>query len=538
MPTVLLVDCSLGMAERFSFVIKQGDNMATTMHIEKRSLVAKIIESLMTSTHSPTKLETIALVFFAGRDTIKIVQHFTRNTDDIIKSAQKIPIFGDFSLKSAIEFAKKYLTTTFGAQRSQKILVFTDSSHRDDDPIKESTYNNSNQMDIDLRKEITNNEQDKISLSNSPTDISFVCIRKPSSIDRARLEDITEQAQCSFSKIYWLLNRDIEKNASITNEMIQDVITQIKADIMDVFISILKCGHYESQLAVYPKIKPAILQTTGELLQPSNTLTVNGFIELSSIRSAMATSKHILLPIQRYIRPQPTMPMFATKKSAVQSSSTTMTTTANSLTSQKKSNAANNFYYLLLISLKKEKSAALISVNDQWFGAIHCQKFERKKKSSRLILSVFEPGDCIPWISSFERLGPYALVFPPTNNGELVYKKQQWPVKPFARSYTETFLIWCRQNNFQNDINKFVRASAKLPDKVNIFHRELNKICRGAFIYGLRDRLFHLLRQLFQHQIQSGKIKPDGIKYVQNVIMYMNRLSSSDRYIKYEETST
>jgi hypothetical protein len=188
-------------------------------------------------------------------------------------------------------------------------------------------------------------------------------------------------------------------------------------------------------------------QTTGELLQPSNTLTVNGFIELSSIRSAMATSKHILLPIQRYTRPQPAMPMFATKKSAV--ASTLPTTPTSPSATQKKSNAANNFYYLLLISLKKEKSVALISVNDQWFGAIHCQKFDRKKKSSRLILSVFEPGDRIPWISSFERLGPYAIVFPPANNGELVYKKQPWPVKPFARSYTETFLIWCRQNNFQ-----------------------------------------------------------------------------------------
>ena len=197
-------------------------------------------------------------------------------------------------------------------------------------------------------------------------------------------------------------------------------------------------------------------QTTGELLQPSNTLTVNGFIELSSIRSAMATSKHILLPIQRYSRPQPAMPMFATKKFAAAASSTstaaatpTPTTPGSPGPTPKKSNAANNFYYLLLVSLKKEKSAALISVNDQWFGAIHCQKFERKKKSSRLILSVFEPGDCIPWISSFERLGPYAVVFPPGSDGDFVYKKQPWPVKPFARSYTETFLIWCRQNNFQ-----------------------------------------------------------------------------------------
>jgi len=62
MPTVLLVDCSLGMAERFSFVIKQADNMETTMSIEKRSIIAKLIEALMAHSTSPTKLETIALV--------------------------------------------------------------------------------------------------------------------------------------------------------------------------------------------------------------------------------------------------------------------------------------------------------------------------------------------------------------------------------------------------------------------------------------------------------------------------------------------
>jgi len=154
----------------------------------------------------------------------------------------------------------------------------------------------------------------------------------------------------------------------------------------------------------------------------------------------MATSTHILLPIIRHSR----VPVFATKKSAVPPTAST-----TSSMSTKKINAANNFYYLLLVCLKKAKSAALVSVNDQWFGTIYCQKFERKKKSSRLILSVFEPGDRIPWIPNFERLGPYAMMFPPGPNGDLDYKKQAWPVKPFPRSYTETFLIWCRQNNFQ-----------------------------------------------------------------------------------------
>ena len=62
MPTVLLIDCSLGMAEHVSFAIKQENNIVTTTNMEKRSLVAKLIESLLTNTNSPTKLETIALV--------------------------------------------------------------------------------------------------------------------------------------------------------------------------------------------------------------------------------------------------------------------------------------------------------------------------------------------------------------------------------------------------------------------------------------------------------------------------------------------
>ena len=60
-------------------------------------------------------------VLFAGHDSIRIVQHFTRDVEPVIKSVQKIPIYGDYNLKAALEFSQKYLTTTFGAQRSQKV---------------------------------------------------------------------------------------------------------------------------------------------------------------------------------------------------------------------------------------------------------------------------------------------------------------------------------------------------------------------------------------------------------------------------------
>lgn len=114
-------------------------------------------------------------------------------------------------------------------------------------------------MDVDLRKPASNDEQEKVSATNSYTDVSFVCVRKPSNSDRARLEDATTQTHCSFSKIYSLLKRDKENNSTVTQDMIREMTATIKTDLADVFISVLKCGHYESQLAVYPTIKPAIL---------------------------------------------------------------------------------------------------------------------------------------------------------------------------------------------------------------------------------------------------------------------------------------
>ena len=117
-------------------------------------------------------------------------------------------------------------------------------------------------MDVDLRKAVHQEESEKVTSSNAHTDVSYVCIRKPSGKDRARLEDVSERAHCSLSKIYWLTNQEKENPMVITTDRIQEIIKQIKSDLLNVFISTLKCGHYESQLAVYPSIKPAILWVT------------------------------------------------------------------------------------------------------------------------------------------------------------------------------------------------------------------------------------------------------------------------------------
>ncbi|CAF1237917.1 unnamed protein product [Didymodactylos carnosus] len=411
-----------------------------------------------------------------------------------------------------------------------------------DDNIGDDESDIDDEMDIDMAY-----QSDKDDGAQQLIELTFICLTKPSRMDRSRLEHIVEMGNCTLKNIYFLTP---SKSITINEQMLTQTTEQIKKDLVNVFISVLKCGHFETQLAISPALKPVVLRGNNEIIYPSKTITINGFIELSSLRSPMAISKHILLPIQRQTRLQrsssSTNYSIGANNTSGANSSTNSIITKKQLATKKPlppmnspmnstngNNNMNNFYYLLMISLKKEKSAALISINDEWYGAVYCQKFERKKRSSRLILSVFEPGDRIPWIPSFERLGPYAVVFPSatgTTDQQSSYRKQAWPVKHFVRSYTDSFLIWCRQNNFTSDINKFVRASAKLPEKSAFFYRELNKICRGAFVYALRGNLLQLLIQMFQRQIQLGKIKPDGVKHIQHVIQYMQRLKSQERF--------
>lgn len=114
-------------------------------------------------------------------------------------------------------------------------------------------------MDVDLRHTHMNDDEIIVRKSYSQIEVSFICVRKPSGADRARIEDITKQLQCSLSKFYWLINREKETKSLITTDMIATMMNRVRNDTMNVFISTLKCGHYESQLAVYPTIKPATL---------------------------------------------------------------------------------------------------------------------------------------------------------------------------------------------------------------------------------------------------------------------------------------
>ena len=467
-------------------------------------------------------------MFFAGSDTIKIVQHFTkkqRNDSQICPEATHLRrFFSQVRFGIRAEISHHHLrSTTFSKGTSCR--VEPKSIRRSACPFRfwssptvriVMMIQSMARMGMITRwmlicaKAIHQEESEKVTSSNAHTDVSYVCIRKTirqgsSALGRCQRTCalLTVEKSTGWSiknkKIPWWSRRTRFKRSS----------KQIKSDLLNVFISTLKCGHYESQLAVYPSIKPAILsvtlpivlrlryrslhlgKTTGELpptLQHIDREWIywivfdpkcHGHIQAhSSAYSTLCASQKLAVP------------MFATKKSATaaSSSSTAPTTTTN----QKKSNTANNFYYLLLVSLKKEKSAALIFGQRSMVWSDPLSEIRTKEEiesfdSVRLRAGRLHSVD----IQFSKRLGPYAVVFPPANNGELVYKKQAWPVKQFPRSYTETFLIWCRQKTTSRysfslgDIwsipvdgiftrmisTKFVRASAKLPDKVNIFYR-------------------------------------------------------------------
>lgn len=123
----------------------------------------------------------------------------------------------------------------------------------------------------------------------------------------------------------------------------------------------------------------------------SRKLFVCGFLNLSDIGSPMSISRHLLLPNEN--------------------PSTTLTQ-SNSCDTEKLENDMKTFYSksedddgieqvkngeesacaLLHGALKFENLAAVVLLNDDWFGFMH--SFADSKRKSNIILTVLPPGKC------------------------------------------------------------------------------------------------------------------------------------------------
>ncbi|KAG1700932.1 Integrator complex subunit 14 [Nymphon striatum] len=103
---------------------------------------------------------------------------------------------------------------------------------------------------------------------------------------------------------------------------------------------------------------------------------------------------------------------------------------------------------------------------EDWYGMLYSWADTRKK--SNLMLTVFEPGDSIPWIGSFKELTPISC-FETSPYSEA----SPFPVKKGTekKSYVQNCVVWIKQSGLQADIQKVLRHARKLPEKNQHFYR-------------------------------------------------------------------
>lgn len=122
-----------------------------------------------------------------------------------------------------------------------------------------------------------------------------------------------------------------------------------------------------------------------------------------------------------------------------------------------------SFCVLLHGALKVENMAALVTLNDNWFGFVY--SWADSKKKSNLMLTVLTPGsDSIPWLGDLN-------YFHCTDN-TIAEHLSSFPVRPSEkRSYSQNSVVWIRQTGIQSDIQKILRHARKLPEKTQQFYK-------------------------------------------------------------------
>lgn len=248
------------------------------------------------------------------------------------------------------------------------------------------------------------------------------------------------------------------------------------------FEATLNCGSYfklESTVLIWPpplphKERDVLGNETSRVL--SKNLDICGFISVSDIGSPMSISRHLVLPKatsgrsssgagDEELTPKKPKTTYDLEKLDADIKNFYTKSDANSddesMSSGSSTNTDESLCVLLHGAFKVENMAALVLLNQNWFGFLYCSCTDNKKKSN-LMLMVLRPGtDVIPW------LGDFRLLTTASDAAE----KGSFPVKPDKRSYSQNCVSWIRQAGLQSDIQKVLRHAKKLPEKTQHFYK-------------------------------------------------------------------
>uniref|UniRef100_A0A8B9TPG2 Integrator complex subunit 14 n=1 Tax=Anas platyrhynchos TaxID=8839 RepID=A0A8B9TPG2_ANAPL len=242
------------------------------------------------------------------------------------------------------------------------------------------------------------------------------------------------------------------------------------------FHAVLKCGHLTSDVQVFPRPEPFIIdEEIDPIPKAINTdLEIVGFVDIADISSPPVLSRHLVLPIALNREGDEVGPGIT--------DDTEDENSANQIAGK-----IPNFCVLLHGSLKVEGMVAVVQLGPEWYGMLYSQADSKKK--SNLMMSLFEPGpEPLPWLGKMAQLGPISDAKEnPYGDDD---NKSPFPLQPKnKRSYAQNVTVWIKPSGLQTDVQKILRNARKLPEKTQTFYKELNRLRKAALAFGFLDLL-------------------------------------------------
>lgn len=173
---------------------------------------------------------------------------------------------------------------------------------------------------------------------------------------------------------------------------------------------------------------------------------------------------------------------------------------------------------LLHGALKVENLAALVLLNDNWYGFIY--SYADTKKKSNLMLNILPPGNnVIPWLGDLQMLGFAEDLLP--------NETAAFPVKADKRSYSQSCVVWINRISLQSDIQKVLRHAKKMPEKTQHFYKELNRIRRAALSIGFVE-LLEAMATLFDKEAINLAANPECTIQLKHASLELRKPSNRD----------
>uniref|UniRef100_H2UGI6 Integrator complex subunit 14 n=1 Tax=Takifugu rubripes TaxID=31033 RepID=H2UGI6_TAKRU len=422
MPTVVLMDVSLSMTRPVSL---EGNE-----DFQRKNLAVHGLNMLFEHMASNYRLEFTALMAFSS--LWELLVPFTRDYNALQEALSNLDDYDKTCVESALQGVNSVVQQEWGNACPCQVVLVTDGSLG----IGKGSLRHSLQT-LNHR-----GDAKKFPLPFPfPTKLYIMCVANAEELQMSdTMNNLEELLHLSGGD-----GQIFTVDGALCMKSVQAMFGRLIDHAYSPFHAVLHCGNLSSDVQVFPRPEPVIIDEEVEPIPQS----VNA--EMDDVGAGTTEE----------LEEEPSASQMAGK--------------------------SPNFCVLLHGSLKVEGMVALVQLGAEWYGMLYSQADSKKK--SNLMMSIFEPGsEPLPWLGKISHLGPISEA---TENpyGE-DDNKSPFPLQPqVKRSYAQTVTVWIKASGLQTDVQKILRNARKLPEKTQTFYKELNRLRKAALAFGFWELL-------------------------------------------------